>query len=381
MQKSLVALVHCPSYEAVVVANAVRKGLGLIGGMTQFIQADERILIKPNVVAGEEPARAISPHPAVFRAVAEQALQLSQKVSFGDSPGVGRIGTAMKKCGLAGVAEDLGLPLADFEKGRKVVFHESPFTKKFTIANGVLQTDALISLSKLKAHKLTRLTGAVKNQFGCIPGLQKVEYHLKMPNSYDFGKMLVALNLLLKPRLYIMDAVMAMQGNGPRNGDAAPMNCLLFSGDPVALDAVAARLVDLKPEILPTSKPGKEWGLGVYEDSDIELVGDPIENFVNASFDVVRKPVPVVSGPRGVSMVKNWISPRPVIRAESCVACGICVKHCPVQPKALNWLNDSKKEPPAYTYSRCIRCFCCQELCPENAIYVETPWLGKLLGR
>jgi len=261
MQKSKVALVKCDAYDYPRVAAAIEKGLALIGGLDHFISAADRVLIKPNVVAGEEPARAISPHPVVFKAVAEQTLGISRQVAYGDSPGVGRVHSSLKRCGLAGAAEELGLSLADFEKGREVVFHDSPFTKKFTIANGVLESDALISLCKLKAHKLTRLTGAVKNQFGCIPGLQKVEYHLKMPNSYDFAKMLVALNLLLKPRLYIMDAVMAMQGNGPRNGDPTPMNCLLFSSDPVALDAVAARLVDVQPAVLPTSQPDKsgDW--------------------------------------------------------------------------------------------------------------------------
>ncbi len=380
MKKSTVALIRCAAYDT-NVEQAVKKGLALIGGLDHFISATDRVLIKPNVVAGEEPARAISPHPVVFKAVAELTLGISRQVAYGDSPGVGRVHSSLKRCGLAGVAEELGLSLADFEKGREVVFHDSPFTKKFTIANGVLESDALISLCKLKAHKLTRLTGAVKNQFGCIPGLQKVEYHLKMPNSYDFAKMLVALNLLLKPRLYIMDAVMAMQGNGPRNGDPTPMNCLLFSSDPVALDAVAARLVNLDPNILPTSAPGKDWGLGVYEDVEIKVVGDPLESFVNKDFDVERKPIRPVTNSRGVSTLKNWISPRPEIENEACITCGICVQHCPVIPKAVNWLDGNKKQPPVYHYSRCIRCFCCQELCPENAIHVETPWLGRLLKR
>ncbi|MBE0697884.1 MAG: hypothetical protein IH586_13260, partial [Anaerolineaceae bacterium] len=55
------------------------------------------------------------------------------------------------------------------------------------------------------------------------------------------------------------------------------------------------------------------------------------------------------------------------------------VKHCPAQPKAVDWHTGDKSKSPTYKYERCIRCFCCQELCPELAISVKTPLLGKLL--
>ncbi len=381
MEKSRVALVHCDSYDKKIVRAAVERGLDLLGGLDQFVHADEKIVLKPNVLAGDRPERSISVHPMVFRAVAEAALRITKNLSYGDSPGFGRVAAQMKKSGIQAVAEELGVPLADFEHGREQTFHDSPFTKKFTIARGVLQADGLISISKFKAHQLTRFTGAVKNQFGCVPGLLKAEFHVKMPNAYDFSKMLTALNLLIKPRLYIMDGVWAMQGNGPRNGETVPMNVLLFSDDPIALDATAARMMNLDPQIIPTSKPGRDWGLGVYDDESIEIIGDPLEQFINKDFDVQRTPPPRVAGVRGVSLVKNWISPRPVIEEEKCVKCGVCVHACPVTPKALNWAGGDKSRPPVYTYSRCIRCFCCQEMCPESAIYVETPWLGKLLRR
>jgi len=381
MQKSRVAIVRCDSYNYKDVIAAVERGIDLIGGIAQFVHPNEKILLKPNVLAGGRPERCISAHPQVFMAVAKMVLRRTENVSYGDSPPFGRITSHLKKSGLSAVADGLGIELADFEHGQEVRFHESPFTKSFVIANGVMQADGLISISKFKTHQLTRFTGAVKNQFGCIPGLLKAEYHVKMPNAYDFSKMLIALNLLLKPRLYIMDGIWAMQGNGPRNGKRIAMNVLLFSTDPIALDATAARMINLAPEIIPTSRPGEEWGLGVHRKEAIEIVGDPLEQFLNPDFDIERTPVPIVADRRGVSFIKNLISPRPVIDEEKCEKCGICVKACPVTPKALNWVNDDKSRPPAYTYTRCIRCFCCQELCPESAIHVEMPWLGRFIGR
>ena len=79
--------------------------------------------------------------------------------------------------------------------------------------------------------------------------------------------------------------------------------------------------------------------------------------------------------------IGHLISPRPVIEAAKCGQCGVCVKMCPVNPKAVDWHNGDKSRPPTHKYERCIRCFCCQELCPERAIRVQTPLLGRLLHR
>ena len=142
------------------------------------------------------------------------------------------------------------------------------------VADGVLAADGLIGLSKLKAHGLTRLTGAVKNQFGCIPGILKGQFHARIADPYTFATMLVDLNTLVRPRLYVMDAVMAMEGNGPRSGRPKPLNALLFSRDPIALDAIACKMIDLDPEFVPTSKPGELAGLGTYRYENIKVVGD-----------------------------------------------------------------------------------------------------------
>ncbi len=380
MKKSIVAIVRCNSYREECVFDAVKRGIELAGGIDAVAKAGEKILLKPNVLVGDT-ARCVSTHPAVFKSVGKLFGEVTDELYYGDSPGIGKPTGQLKKAGLKQAAEELGLKPADFETGRVVSFSGSPFTKRFNIAKGVLESDGIISIAKFKTHQLTRLTGAVKNQFGCIPGLLKAEYHLKMPNVLDFSKMLVALTLFLKPRLYIMDGIMAMEGNGPRSGNPTMMNVLLFSTDPVALDAAACRMINLDPEFVPTSQPGKEWGLGVFAKNEIELVGDPIGEFINKNFRVERKPVIAVTGSGSVSFLKNLIVPRPVIQKENCSYCGICVKICPLNPKALNWTGSGKTQPPEYSYRRCIRCFCCQESCPERAIHVKTPLAGRLFHR
>ncbi|MFH1651637.1 MAG: DUF362 domain-containing protein, partial [Chloroflexota bacterium] len=284
----------------------------------------------------------------------------------------------VRRAGLQAVAKELGISLAEFDKGEIVPHHDALLNKRFLIARGVLAADGLVSLPKLKAHGLMRFTGAVKNQFGCVPGLEKSQHHLRMPDPYDFAAMLVDLNTLLKPRLFIMDGIAAMEGNGPRSGKLRNLGALLFSSDPVALDAVACRLINLEPVFVPTAAAGERAGLGTYRAENIEVVGDRVEKLVIADFDVPRQPPGCATGGRLRSFLKNRLCPRPMIDASRCNRCGTCVQVCPVTPKAVDWRGGEKTGPPAYDYDRCIRCFCCQELCPEGAISVRETLPGRV---
>ena len=357
---------------------AVRSGIELLGGAQRFCQAGEQILLKPNVLVGGRAANAISAHPEVLRAVARVLKPTGARLSCGDSPGIGTPPGALRRAGLTAVMDAEGIGAADFQHGEEVSCAESPFVKRFVVARGALAADGIVSIAKLKTHQLTRYTGAVKNQFGCVPGLLKAEYHVKMSDPHDFGRMLVSLNLLLRPRLFVMDGIIAMEGNGPRAGNPTPMNVVLLSPDPVALDAVACRLIDLDPCFVPTARPGREAGLGTWREEEIELLGDPIQPLINRSFDVIRRDVEAVAMDGRVPFVKNLVSSRPVIRDDRCAQCGICVQTCPVTPKALDWSGAEGDSIPSYRYRRCIRCFCCQELCPEQAIEVTRPVLGRL---
>jgi Pyruvate/2-oxoacid:ferredoxin oxidoreductase delta subunit len=280
------------------------------------------------------------------------------------------------------VGDEVGFKVADFDHGREVSHPTALLAKKITLANSILDADGVVSLPKLKTHGLTRFTGAVKNQFGCVPGLLKRQFHIKMPDPYTFSSMLVDLNTLIRPRLYVMDAIMGMEGNGPFGGKPRHLGVLLLATDPVALDAVACKLINLNPEIVPTSQPGEKSGLGTYHYENIEILGEPVGPLIVRDFQVVRKPVPAaVSGAIG-AFIKNRVTPRPVINLAKCTACGTCIQMCPVGPAALDWMQfDTDKKIPRYHYTRCIRCYCCQETCPEGAITVRTPLLGRLFFR
>jgi uncharacterized protein (DUF362 family)/Pyruvate/2-oxoacid:ferredoxin oxidoreductase delta subunit len=381
MNKARVVTMRCETYADDRVLVAIQKGIDMLGGISVFAKPGEKIVIKPNILIGADPDKGVTTHPAVFRAVGEVLKDSGVSVLYGDSPSFGKSEPNLRKSGLKEVGDELGFILADFDSGRPVSHKDALLVKKFVVANGVLDSDGLVSLPKFKTHGLTRFTGAVKNQFGCVPGLLKSQYHVKLPDPYDFAAMLVDLNTLIRARLYIMDGIVAMEGNGPRGGKLKQLNVLLLSSDPIALDATACRIAYLDPEIVPTSKPGEKAGLGTYQVGNIEVMGQALDSFIDTSFVVNRTPPVSGSGGRIRVFLKNRITQRPVIDQAKCDCCGTCVTMCPVQPKAVDWYKGDKSRPPRHNYNRCIRCYCCQEICPEGAIHLSNPLLGRIYSR
>jgi len=378
-ERSVVALVGCEGYVERRVQEAVARGIRLLGGIDRFVCPNERILLKPNLLVGRPPDRAVTTHPSVFRAVACAFQSAGARLTYGDSPGFGRPSSAARRSGIAEVAQELAIPLAEFSEGKEVPFPDGALVKRFVIAHGALASDGIVSLPKLKTHGLTRMTGAVKNQFGCVPGTLKAEFHARLPNVELFSRMLVDLNRLLRPRLFVLDGIVSMEGNGPQGGTPRPMNVVLISEDPVALDAVACAIIGLDPGLVPTIVHGARGGLGRAD--RISIVGDPLGAFAASDFVAHRRRKPPSGPPGRVSrLARRWVVPRPVVRPSRCTRCGTCVEVCPVRPKAIEFARGLTR-PPLHRYEICVRCYCCQELCPQGAIEIAVPPIGRLIHR
>lgn len=373
---SKVAIIKCDNYKLENVKKAIERGLNLLGGINKFVNKDDNILLKPNMLSAKSSDKHVTTHPAILEAVASILLESGfADVVFGDSPAKDNEEKTAEINGLAQAGVNAGIKQVDMSHGKTVGFSDGHQCKRFELAQSAINADSIINLSKMKTHQLTRITGAVKNTFGCVYGLNKAGMHTSFPDAVDFSKMLVDLNLLIKPKFFIMDGVIAMEGNGPGSGDPILMNVILLSDDPVAMDTTFCKLIKLDPEYIPTITYGHKWGLGEYEDANIEYVGDDINQFINNNFNVVRSPVKAEL-PKITSLVRRIALRKPYIIDDKCIKCGQCIEVCPAKPKALS--RDKKSEIPEYDYKKCIRCYCCQETCPAEAIDVKTPILGKL---
>ncbi|MBQ3107692.1 MAG: DUF362 domain-containing protein [Firmicutes bacterium] len=406
--KSKVVLIPVESYEnRTAILDALRRGLQLLGGPEAFFEKEERILLKPNLLKTAVPEQAITTHPAVFWAMGKLLLEAGYtNLVYGDSGAlpIGGSQTAAAS-GLAAESEALGIPFGSFEESVTVPDPRSENGDTFVLCKEVTEADAILSLCKMKTHALERITGAVKNTYGCIFKHYKAMGHSKFPNETVFAKMLVRLNLYLKPRLYLMDGIVAMEGNGPSSGDPVEMKVLLLSADPVAMDSVQAALMYLDPELVPTNLCGAEGGLGVYRWDSIDVLvpggaksgesgtasvngpafetltpAQAAERYGKRDFNVYRDPEPKNSH-RWLALVEKVSRRKPVVAKERCIGCGICVKSCPLTGKAILLEEKNGKKYPRYHYDQCIRCFCCQEVCPQKAIDARKPLLRKLVER
>lgn len=376
--KSKVVVLYCDTYDEDILCEKIQKGFELLGGTEKFFDKDEKILMKLNLVRGAAPERAVTTHPSVVSALARVLYDSGyEKLSAGDSSGFGSPVRIMEDLGLKETFEKYNVRMADFKAGEKVAYPEGIHAKEFIISKDVIDTDALISVCKMKTHALEYITGAVKNQYGCVQGLNKAKGHTVYPSQESFARMLVDLNLCVKPRFYIMDGITAMEGNGPTSGDPTPMNVILMGADPVAVDSVFCSLIGLLPENVPTNVYGKQMGLGTYVEDEIEILTEDgevsffeaAERYGNPKFNVIRTKH-TSRGIMGFVTRLNRFKRRPKINGALCKKCGVCVEVCPVDGKAISFKN-GRNEPPVYNYKKCIRCFCCQEMCPHKAIYVK----------
>jgi len=369
-----VVLLKCDSYKASNLRSQIERGFNLLGGVERFSRRVERILLKPNLLVPSPPEAAVTTHPLFFAAVAEIFIDSGAEVIWGDSPAVGGVGIAARRTGIQKEANRLGIKKGDFSNTKKINYEEGRRARSFNVVRAAAEADGVVSLPKMKPHGLMRITGAVKNQFGCIAGLHKAEYHLKFQKRPDFAQMLVDLTGCLKPRLYIADAVLAMEGDGPRSGDPKWMNTVLMGTDPVAVDAAFCRLINLNPEYVLTNTLGANSGIGAYSEKEIRILGDSLDELQDKSFRIERKPAVYESAISFFGRLSRAVyTKKPVVLNERCVKCGTCVEICPTEPKSMRFVNDNQSEPPEVDYDSCIRCYCCYEVCPEKAIVLSSP--------
>ena len=376
--KSKVVLLPCREYDEEKIYMLLKQGLDFLGGIENLVPKDAKILLKPNLLKKAEVEKAVITHPVVVGAFARILRENGyQHIVLADSCGHGTTQAVIRGTGMDTYLEKYHIPAIDYSEGVKTAYPQGIQAKEFILPKELLEQDCVISLSKMKTHALERITGAVKNSYGFVYGFHKAKGHTQYPSADSFARMLIDLNKCVAPKLYVMDGIVAMEGNGPGSGDPVPMNILLMSTDPVALDSVFSRLVYLKPEMVPTNYHGEKMGLGTWKEEEITLLipegeismSEAVRKYGNPDFNVDRTEVRQNIWTKMAGALKIF-QKKPYIEADKCVRCGICVQSCPVPGKAVDF-RKGKEKPPVYDYRKCIRCFCCQEMCPKKAIKVK----------
>ena len=368
-----VSLTALADYDPPRVEDAVAAVLAPLGGMAAFVRPGQSVLLKPNLLMSKAPAAAVTTHPAIVRAVILQAQAAGGRVSVGDSPGVGSPAKVAEACGIRAVVEETGAALAPFSESVPVPVGAGVF-RQLEVAQDLLSADVVINLPKLKTHQMMGFTCAVKNLFGAIVGMRKPGLHLQAgADKALFARMLLDLADRLAPALTIVDAVVGMEGDGPSGGMPVQLGALLAGPSPLAVDTVACVLAGLPAELAWTQRVARGLGRPEAELSRLTLLGTPLADLAHPGI----RPSKVTDVHFGIPAplrrpLTRALTARPVIDHGLCQRCGHCVTHCPPQCMTL----DGKVRIAS---AQCIRCFCCQELCPHHAILTRQGVLLRVM--
>jgi uncharacterized protein (DUF362 family)/NAD-dependent dihydropyrimidine dehydrogenase PreA subunit len=318
-----------------------------------------KILLKPNLLSGKAPHKAVNTHPQFIKVLAEMFLEKSCDVHVGDSPGYESTERALKSSGIMDVVHKLRLKVAPFD--RRLLKRSqgiSPY-REFIVGEDPADYDIIVNLPKLKTHAMMGLTLGVKNVFGFVPRFEKAKWHLRAGrDALLFAAILIDIYTIVKPSITILDGIVGMDGDGPSSGRPRDFGVVAVSQDALALDAFVESSLGLASR-LPLTGLALEKGL--VEKADVIDLGMPaIRDFVMPKSMDVGFNLP--SAVRNT--MKRVFVRKPKCARDLCKRCGICAEVCPAG--ALT----SDEEFPTFDYKKCIRCYCCQEMCPEGAIRV-----------
>ena len=364
-------LSRCGGYAPEELFRQVEEAFDMLGVWDE-IKPGMTVVIKPNLVMSSKPGNAIATHPALVAAVGKCVQKAGADVVIAESPGGPYTPAAMKAvfraCGYTDMAKDCGFTLYTDCKSREVSLPGAVRCRQLSVVEPFLTRDYLIDMAKLKTHSMVGFSGAVKNLFGTVPGLQKPELHCRFPEKQPFSEMLVDLCDFLKPDLCFLDGILAMEGNGPTGGRPRSLGVLGASKSPYALDVCGAALIGLEPESVLMLKEADRRGLGPVSPEECQLVKESVEALAQLDFlkaeasstDFIDR-LPKFLRPAA----KKIATPTPKIRKADCVGCGKCAESCPQHTIVI---RDGKA---VIDYKKCIRCFCCHEMCPKHVIDIR----------
>jgi uncharacterized protein (DUF362 family)/Pyruvate/2-oxoacid:ferredoxin oxidoreductase delta subunit len=369
-----VAIERCGSYSEAEVARAVDRVLALTLGERIREIDGKRVLLKPNLLAAREPARGVTTHPAVVGCVIDCLSGHGARISVGDSPagavrGVRRV---WEKSGMLEICETKGVPLVNFEASGSV--SRSVGGRVYQIAAAVAEADYVVNLAKFKTHVLTLLTGGIKNMFGCVPGFRKSALHLIHPGPVPMSRALVDIFSVVPPWVSLVDAVVAMDGNGPSSGRLRNLGFLAASTDCVALDTVLARIAGIDPRRVPTTDEAYRRGLGEGSMARISFPGLTPDEVAPADFTVPNNwKFSLIPGFLG-RLASRLVRVEPIVRKDICTGCGQCADVCPIGAIEVT------KGKAVVNHRLCTSCLCCHEACPEGAVGTRMSKLARLIS-
>mgnify|MGYP000914758249 CR=1 FL=1 len=283
---------------------AVEKAIDLLGGMKRITKGVNTVMLKPNLVSPQPTA---TTKPAVIRTLARLMKKAGKEVSIGEgsaaSPKFNVVGAEVfrtrrrdlldpmqqyvfEQLGYAELAKDLHAPLVNLHSGELI---EVPVPNGFvfdkvSLNKSLAEVDLLCSVPMMKTHQLATVTLGMKNLIGTFPGTvyQSVRgsVHDKGSKIEPTGASAVVVDMVRANNLglTVIDGSMAMEGNGPSQGEVFKMDVIVAGTNPVAADLVASAIMGFEAKEIPTFAWAAKAGLRPETLEEVIVRGDPIES-------------------------------------------------------------------------------------------------------
>lgn len=368
---SNVSVLKIESYDENILLDAIRLSLQNINFNTGNLKG-ARVAVKPNLLTAANPESGVTTHPEFFRAVVRVIRQSGGIPVLVESPAFFKLDYVLKKCGYEKIITEENILIGDTSKIAVIKNDNAVKYRSFHVAEDIVNSDFIFNLPKLKTHSLTYFTGATKNLFGSIHGLEKSKWHLKTETENEFISFLLDLYgafIYTKKDsiISIMDGVIGLEGEGPgKSGNPVHSRAIISGMDAIALDSVAIAVAGLDLNKAPVCINGARRKLGVCDISSITITGDKLKSFSNR-FTPPKTGTFLKSLPVSAALLKNLFVKKPVPDSRKCTLCYQCKTICPAG--VIEKSRDNKI--PFYNYTKCIRCYCCMEICPEGAIELK----------
>ena len=280
---SAVGLFPADSY-AVDFADLIFRGLQELGVKL----AGRRVFLKPNMVE-YEPGTAINTHPHVIAGAAIACQRAgAASVVVGEGPGHRRdIEYLLSSTGLNDQLREQRIDFVDLNHDDVAMTPlHSWYTgiREIALPVTLLESDFIVSMPKLKTHHWAGMTCSMKNLFGTVPGAV-YGWPKNLLHTHGIPNSIVDLTATIRPHLAIVDAVTAMEGDGPIMGRPRKLGFIAMGSDPVAVDATCARVIGLDPGKLEYLEAAGDF-LGVIDERRIVHRGERPQRYAT-SFEVV----------------------------------------------------------------------------------------------
>lgn len=223
----------------------IDEGLNLLGGLAKYVKKDGKVLIKPNLCAIKTWDTGTTTDPNLVEEIVIRLKEITNDILIGESEhSTISAGYAFDTLGYTELAKRHDVKLINLsEKSRLVELDnkEGFFLKKIALHEELLAADLIINLPVMKTNEISLVTLALKNMFGVLPVREKARFHA------NIHEVIADINKFIKKELIILDGRIAMEGDGPVDGEIVRLDLLVFADDPVASDCIGAKIMGIDP--------------------------------------------------------------------------------------------------------------------------------------